>query len=95
MENDKSNERRHMMPLAFLVVSICALPLLYLASYGPVLRLTATRFGPGGHAWTNPQWVRVVYEPASRLDRKQKPTRGLYHRYITWWVTAREVKHAA
>jgi hypothetical protein len=86
MENDKANDRRRLMPLVWVLVSICALLLFYLGSYGPILRLTAKPFGPGGHAWTNPQWVRAVYKPAMQLDQNQKRNHGLYHRYINWWI---------
>ena len=78
--------------LAWLVLTICILPLLYLASYGPVLRMTAIPFDASGRAWTNPQWVRVLYKPANNLA---KDKRGFYHGYIGWWMLPRENRNVA
>jgi hypothetical protein len=75
---------------AFLLVA------LYFLSFGPVMRICATRFSrtitTTATGFTHqvtiscPRWVYVVYYPAFALrDSGEGGFAGLYRRYVEWW----------
>ena len=78
---------------------------LYLLSFGPVSRWTATTAAPmpplivtngttttftASYTITYPAWVGVFYYPAFELLSSSEGTvAGLYQRYVQWWEKPR------
>jgi len=67
----------------WIIIALCGLPLLYILSFGPVLRFCSTK-NPFSNSRSQPRWVPIVYKPLfhAAFGRPGSP----YSRYITWWL---------